>query len=236
MLCQVGNCDKVAQKSKGTKPKETITMKETGIIFSTPMVQAYQQGRKTQTRRLKGLKKINEDPDIWAPPIFDPSTGEWVFTAEHGPGQQVRLKCPFGNKGDRLWVRETWRGIEQEYGPDRIEYKASEKLNLTDPWKPSIHLPKVASRFRPEIISTRPERLLDISETDAIAEGIEQAESSIFDEVWRNYGPAEEDYPYFLSPINSFLSLWESIHGPGSRAWSPWVWRIEFSPFVPFRK
>lgn len=224
-------------------------MKETGIIFNTEMVKAYQKGRKTQTRRLKGLKKINQNPNIWAVPVFDPGTGEWVFTAEHGPGQQVRLMCPFGQAGDRLWVRETWVQVMIDHAHDLLEGWRENRLTVFKTemhedwmiyakekygykWKPSIHMPKSACRYFPEILSTRPERLQDISEIDAKAEGVERLASYL----WKNYNSPKDPSTIvqeLSNPVSSFESLWRSIHGNESWALNPWVWRIEFKPFQP---
>jgi hypothetical protein len=228
-------------------------MKETPVLFNTEMVKAYQQGRKTQTRRLKGLGKINENPDAWHYigntkdlEIWHPSDAKfpnqpWFEWREGGPGGTSFIcQCPFGQAGDRLWVRETWRGIEQEYGPDRIEFKASEKWNLTDPWKPSIHMPKSACRFFPEILSTRPVRLQDISENDAKAEGVERiflaCAQMLSSYLWKNYNSPKDPSTIvqeLSNPVSSFESLWRSIHGNESWAMNPWVWRIEFKPFQP---
>jgi hypothetical protein len=185
-------------------------VKERPILFSGPMVRAILDGRKTQTRRVvKGLP--------YAPLAFaeftaaDPS-GFWGFGHANNPIHCIH--CPYGETGDRLWVRET----HCKYGGGFI-YRA-DYGNLTPisdgvggPWKPSIHMPRVASRITLEIVSVRVERLQDISEADAMAEGVECCSGWI--------GHAGE-------PRRIFCDLWKSINGPESWAANPWVWVIEF--------
>ena len=135
---------------------------------------------------------------------------------------------PCGEPGDRLWVRETWATTEQSgVHPSDAElvYRA------TDPgwesmegwrWKPSIHMPRWASRITLEGTGVRVERLRDISEADAIAEGI----------TW-NQGIVQSGYGIDLSTTHvsargAFRELWESIYGPGSWNLDPWVWVTSF--------
>jgi hypothetical protein len=148
-------------------------MKERPILFSAPMVRAILDGRKTQTRRVIKEKLMR------------------------GEGAHVN-NCQYGKPGDRLWVRETF--CYHDYLA-RYLYKADGVTGVK--WKPSIFMPRIASRIMLEITGIRVERLQDISEEDAIAEG------------W----PKSSDW---------YRSLWESINGQGSWVLNPWVWVIEF--------
>lgn len=178
-------------------------MIEKPIIFSGPMVRAILEGRKTQTRR------IVKDGHALA-----------FLGADHKPV----LMCPFGQPGDRLWVRETsllcrdsngvcpaGNGKALAYAADGYELEDGER------WTPSIHMPRWASRISLEITGIRVERLQDISEKDARAEGV--AASRV--------GPCQDGLFYRLHR-DSFIELWESINGPGSWDANPWVWVIEF--------
>lgn len=181
-------------------------MKERPILFSGPMVRALLAGTKTQTRRI--VKRYEVRAGMPQP--------EW--------DSLLRL-CPYGQPGDRLWVREAWAEVR----PRGIPWPATmtvyrEADNRTDyggPWKPSIHMPRRASRLTLEITGVRVERLQDISEADALAEGIVQLKDGGFGL------PAGEHY-HCADPRQSYLSLWEAINGPGSVGANPWVWVVEF--------
>ena len=224
-------------------------MKERPILFSAPMVRAILDFRKTQTRRVVKLRKC---PDFGCQMSPSEIAGERE--------EKLRRLCPYGHPGDRLWVRETWQGplmdaevMENEYraspddfhNPKYCEYAADggpapEFITLDDElvqrWKPSIHMPRWASRILLEIVSVRVERLQDISEEDAEAEGIEGINQPTggddYQDYWRNYGASAKQadgWPWFAGDqIASYKSLWESINGPGSWDENTWVWVIEF--------
>ncbi|EMO59725.1 hypothetical protein LEP1GSC161_0285 [Leptospira santarosai str. CBC1416] len=213
-------------------------IKERPILFSREMVEAILHGNKTQTRRIVKYPAIrNKFPmhirdDIWG----------WGTKPRDG-NQACRsedvFKCPYGNQVDQLWVRETF-GITKninniENWPDRPHrrinentvyiYKADGYWNWCDEdgetssksfWKPSIHMPRIASRITLEINNVRVEKLNEISASDAEAEGIQ---------FMRDIPDADE----MLSPTQLFEVLWESINGPDSWKLNPWVWVIEFS-------
>jgi hypothetical protein len=143
--------------------------------------------------------------------------------------------CPYGQPGDRLWVRETWADLEQLsagnyqrqaiYRADGIEQYGDEDepVNVTAPdmrWVPSIHMPRWASRILLEVVSVRVERLQDISDQDAIAEGIGLNTSAAGVPMTV---PAGETLPRV-----AYRALWESINGTGSWDRNPWVWVVEF--------
>ena len=194
-------------------------MTERPILFSAPMVRAILDGTKTQTRRIaKGVATIHS------------RTGEPLAKLDSaGP----RVACPYGQIGDRLWVRETWaygvhalasRNHEQEgpwvYAADN----AGAHGRLCDRWRPSIHMFRAASRITLEITGVRVERLQDISEDDARAEGIT-------DGGCLNCGNSETDCGC-LNPrpdaVDSYCHLWGQINGAGSWEANPWVWVVEF--------
>lgn len=202
-------------------------MKERPILFSAPIVRAILDGKKTQTRRI-----VKPQPD------FDP----W-----HHAHIDKLWPCPYGQPGDQLWVRETFRlgaNLDNDcptwsasscvsvggrlVGP--IKYEADgamlneDVLNedvLNDfggAWgktRVSIHMPRWASRINLLIKSIRVERLNEISEEDAKAEGVDGTAIG-------EYGTSNSEY------ILSFGALWESIHGDNSWQQNPWVWVVEF--------
>ena len=181
-------------------------MKERPILFSTEMVSAILANRKTQTRRIvKGIAL-----DWLAPDMFTPK-----FVAS-----EDNKVCPYGYENDILWVRETW--ALYNLGGQKYIYKADNVEYANPKWKPSIHMPKEACRIRLKIKSVRVERLSDISEQDAIAEGIELIGSR-----WKQYLKTRLDKTV-ESPKYSYITLWESINGAMSWEKNPWVWVIEF--------
>ena len=178
-------------------------MNERPILFSAPMIRAILSGAKTQTRRT-------------VHPMHMSITGEL-------------LRYPYGEPGDRLWARETWAhdadSLEmlralvddimptRDYGPYYRATGAYEGSGLR--WRPSIHMPRWASRITLEVTDVRVERLQSISEEDALAEGVDPLE-------WSG-GPANAD------ARAAFRELWESINGKRAPwATNPWVWAISF--------
>lgn len=190
-------------------------MKERPISFKGEMVRAILDNRKTMTRRI-----INPQP-LW---VADPSVP--FKTKDADPKGVVR--CPYGKPGDRLWVRETWRqGYEPTSFSKGIVYRADhakaigmDEYSGRHKWKPSIYMPRWASRITLEITNVRVERLQDISEEDAKSEGIEKSDR--FENTFMT--PAGD----YASAKIAFMRLWESING--SRSWNenPWVWVVEF--------
>ena len=200
-------------------------MKERPILFSGQMVRAILEGRKTQTRRIVKPQPTKDYVTLM------PLSGELVGVTKHGGPIDNRgwLHCPYGKPGDRLWVREThaW------YDPAQtVYYKASETDWTYLPWRPSIHMPRWASRINLEVVSVRVERLQDISEEDAMSEGIESWEERGVDDAqdyYRDYVTGGHVY----NAKDSFRSLWQSINGPGSWEANPWVWVVEFKRIEP---
>lgn len=194
-------------------------MKQRPILFNTEMVQAILAGRKMQTRR-------EVHPDI-------------AVSISNNP-DRILYRCPFGQTGDVLWVRESCLWVMSDHAPDLLEgsrdrtqwvYKASEhedfmkyaKEQYGYKWKPSIHMPKDAARIWLRIKDVRVERLQEISEIDAMREGIESVDHGAH---WKNY--VQDDISSFVCPSHSFESLWHSINGADSWNANPWVWVLEF--------
>lgn len=188
-------------------------MKERPILFSGPMVRAILEGRKTQTRRaVKGQRDMEFDP---ADPHFGPY---WLSYATEAEGEDAKVRCPYGKPGDRLWVRETW-AVQHEYdafAPSEIgssarwHYAATEDLGGLRK-RPSIFLPRRGSRITLEITDVRVERLQQISDADALAEGCSTVDMRSGDSL-----------------ASVYARLWQSINGPESWVTNPRVWVVEF--------
>lgn len=242
-------------------------MKERPILFSTPMVEAIQNDRKTQTRRM-----MKPQPDVFE---YDGMFAMTDKSARWGAVTNPTYPpCPYGKVGDRLWVREKtrivdwndegevvfqyadgtkseWRQLysdESDYDGEKYmewwgrycnrleslgaktdDYGQMSFDGVEFPWKPSIHMPRSACRIILEITDVLCERLQEISEQDAISEGVET-----FRPV-PGGGPAETMYRHYLkenkwgpSPVHSFQTLWQLINGHDSWAANPWIWAISF--------
>lgn len=204
-------------------------MKHIAILFSTLMVQAIMEGRKTKTRRLNGLEVVNFNPDEFKPiglkslicrfwdgsKETDPNPLKVFYQFQNSYGTLIDVKCPYGYDGDVLWVREGFKIV----APNMIFYKADQSNSTLRGWKPSIHMPKAACRIFLKVKSVRVERLQDISEVDAIAEGAQHyIERNYPSLIIDNYPTAKED----------FRKLWIDINGPESWEANPWVWVIEY--------
>jgi len=180
-------------------------MKEHPILFSTNMVKAILEGRKAQTRRALKPQPLNEIP------MNVPD--EWVALTEVNPNHGKVIKCRFGQIGDRLWVRET---VHNDDEARRYYYKADpprERFYYEGEWKPSIFMPRWASRITLEITGVRVERLQEISLADIQAEGI-------YDDRATHNAPLQ---------LGKFQLLWDSINEKHPWSSNPWAWVIEFN-------
>lgn len=187
------------------------------MLFSTPMVQALLNGTKIETRRTKDLEKINESPDNW---VLKQVSDLFYFTNKFTE-ETISIKAKVKVE-DIIWVRETFRPIEQEVGKPRYEYKANENINLLDKWKPSLFMPKDACRIFLKCVSVHAERLQDIDEESAINEGIEIVPlSNIYYKDYTGNG-------YFQKAVFSYYSLWQKINGKDSHKENPFVWVYKF--------
>ena len=191
-------------------------MKERPILFSGPMVRAILEGRKSQTRRMVKRLQIG-------------------CLSVDCPADRISFvdRCPYGQPGDRLWVKETHRfdGLDPKIALrsqclDEISYRADmqgDRACDDCAWRPSIFMPRWASRITLEITSVRVERLNEISDADALKEGCEMDGEF----------PKEQPHPKcgmigWDDPVEWYSWLWESINGPGSWDLNPWVWVVEF--------
>ncbi len=210
-------------------------MKEYPILFSAAMVRAILAGTKTQTRRVFKYPSWSLLPDDEAD-----LEGDEPRVCSKVSGCLARVQSPYGWPGDRLWVREThsrcrWQNPGERYVvlKDGTQiYESGERfpgLKRYAPgafdyikWKPSIHLPRWASRLTLEVVSVRVERLQEITDTDAIAEGIGCNPSAAGVPMTKPHG---ETLPRVM-----FHDLWDSLNVARGFGWNlnPWVWVIEF--------
>ena len=216
-------------------------MTERGMIFNSDMVRAILDVRKTQTRRIIKDCTVGRDPIS----KFIQIGKKFIGCYPEDVPELIRECCPYGVPGDRIWVRETFQGplfdFEQMEAyqedsskfkkPEFCVYKADGKPapeffdaddNLHCGWRPSIHMPRWASRITLEITDVRVEQLKSISEEEARSEGVAQLREGF----WKHYQPGWTQHQ--LSARGSFATLWESIYGFGEWDRNPWVWVIEF--------
>jgi len=208
-----------------------MTARERPIIFNGPMVRATLDDSKTQARWIiknsGDMEFDNNDPHFgpyWKPYAVDGATGE-----------DTKVHCPYGYPGDRLWVRETWAPEKEGTGcPD----DTGTLYRATDPgwddedtglrWRPSIFMPRAASRILLEITDVRVQRLQEISEEDARAEGIDDDAA---DKVLMMAEAMNQREPRPLA--SAFETIWDTIHGSGAWAINPWVWALTFRRIQP---
>ena len=212
-------------------------MKEKPLLFSGPMVRAILDGRKTQTRRVfkneNGEAKISTD--VSRVDVSVNGVASLMFPLADGTlhPKSFTYKCPYGYPGTKLWVRETFeycvRGADYTPGfEDYVAYRADNGAKMITPglistedingkWRPSIHMPRWASRISLEVTGVRMERLQDISTEDIRAEGVDDGMTN------PRMGKRHD-----ASMRMAWQALWESINGPDSWAASPWVWIVEF--------
>lgn len=226
-------------------------MKERPILFSGEMVRTILEGHKTQTRRVVKFQPLHEGLNFgWSGLeaghyCTDHPEHGWVLRARRGDGcwedKTKRIFCPYGNIGDRLWVREAWQllmpcTVSFGSGEDDWDWESEESdaiysskpeigtlcYKADDPnscnwWHPSIHMPRWASRITLEITNIRVERVNHITNEDAIAEG-----------VW----PPGEPYYDGIgdTPRDSYRVLWDFLNAKRGYSWdsNPWVWVLEF--------
>lgn len=188
-------------------------MKERGMIFNSEMVRAILDGRKTQTRRPVKF------------PVHDKNLGCELagneLAGELSAGNY--LNSEFGKQGDRIWVRETWARYNIDQDSYDMAYRATPPEDWPEEgkWRPSIHMPRWASRILLEITGVRVERLNAISQEDAQDEGMELT-------GWRPTYSDPDSGGEVWTPYDNFARLWDSIYGEGSWKVNPWVWVIEF--------
>ena len=187
---------------------------------------------------------------------FNKLKGHYATFEQKKDGISYFAKCPYGKPGDLLWVRETTAFTKGEFQAyDTISYRADnfhkdinrpgvdfpekemckdgwydKNLSKEVKWTPSIHVKKIYARIWLEVTEIKVERLQNITEKDAIAEGVAKIEHPLFGSLYKNYcfGNQDDDSIGSKSPNESFFSLWESINGIASHEVNPWVWVIKF--------
>lgn len=205
-----------------------MNMAEKPILFNGEMVRAILEGRKTQTRR--PVKPQPVDGFYLSGDRIVGGTGDRL-----GPGY---IRSPFGETGDTMWVRETWMSGEyypQYPGVRDVVYATDEDAaawGKAHKWTPSIHMPRWASRITLKVKRVWVERVQDISYDDARAEGIERHDSHPTHVTWKDYSSWDhsDDWAGWISAINSFNTLWDSIYMKNGYGWTDnlWVWCCEF--------
>lgn len=170
-------------------------MTDKPILFSTDMVRALLDGRKTMTRRLNELETINQAPSDYGFSHFEYDT---AFFEHKRSGSLISIKCPYGQKDVLFLVKETYR-------PHTLLWVSHLILKITD---------------------IRVERLQDITEEDALREGVEILRPG----YWKNYNPKDGWTQFQLTARGSFLTLWNSLTAKRGYGWdvNPWVWVISF--------
>lgn len=213
-------------------------MKEKGIIMSGDHPAKVLDGTKTMTRRVikpqpeltGGMSTDRLDEDAWywkgGKALLKATYGaDYVHTSRYYMERAMLTVCPFGQVGDRLWVRETW--VPAFHGLDCL-YKADEWIGpfpFTGKWKPSIHMPRWASRINLEITEVRVERVQDISFNDMLAEGVRR---SVYDIELPNKENASQTIDNSIQVTSR--NLWDSLNAKRGYGWdmNPWVWVIGF--------
>ena len=190
-------------------------MIERPILFSVPMVKAILEGRKTQTRRI--IKPIPDQNAIYS------GGWRWGKCKSFACGIDVAHEhTPYGVPGDRIWVRETHlirgAGTVVDYRADMDPIDAAGHGAFYGGWKPSLFMRREHSRITLEVVNVRVERLENLSESDAMAEGCPF--------------PNMADGP---DPRKWYADLWQHINGPGSWEANPWVWVVGFKVMRPLR-
>lgn len=214
----------------------TTTVKAKPILFSSPMVRAIIAGRKTQTRRIVNWATVTskyQSRGCFGVDGYDTVNDRAIERKPWRDGAHIagHLKAPY-RAGDVLWVREKWCEHMDNgavfYAADNWPAEAGMK------WKPSIHMPYTACRLWLEVTGVKIERVQDISEADAQAEGVQTERDHYGGDVplkvhgsvaWHRY---DSEACAAVSAQHSFQTLWESINGPDSWAANPWVWVYEF--------
>lgn len=193
-------------------------MRERPILFSAPMVRAILDGTKTQTRRVVKPQPVTRgrvDEDCVVTIGKQTHSGPTRYMLD----RLTEFGCPYGQPGDRLWVKETHaiRSTGQVvYRADTTDFDPRAADVVGGRWRPSIHMPRRASRITLTITDVRVERLQEISEVDAEAEGVA---------FMREHTDIDET----LTAVQLYAALWDSINGEGAWSSNPWVWVVTFT-------
>jgi hypothetical protein len=198
-----------------------LSVKERPIIFSGPLIPHILDGSKTQTRR--PVRRMTEQHHMWQEPdgAFCWELPEPVHATSWPTGS---VACPYGEPGDRLWVREAFCPDWTDHTIYRADGGSAMAAGYaSEPkWRPSIHMPRAVSRIILEVTQVRIERVQSITEDDARAEGVEP-------------GPGHRLYPgtgaaRSMSYTSGFVIAWDGIYGKREQGWgvNPWVWVVVF--------
>jgi hypothetical protein len=209
------------------------------------MVQATLDGRKKMTRRKVNFEKIAKKTGCTKGTLaYSDTFNSWGVFGGNGAADLCLVDCPYGKPGDILWVRETWATNGLDYFRYKADFKeVDEGINHKtsgfrkpyDKWKPSLFMPKSACRLWLEITDVKMERLQNISEEDAIKEGIKEYE---FQDAGmpagtgyshEQSGSYDEGLELEVCARNAFIYLWKKINGEGSWDKNPWVWVVSFN-------
>jgi hypothetical protein len=202
--------------------------KESPILFQGEMVSAILSGKKTQTRRLVKLPLDIENPMVEISAITPPDHFRIRGTCDGRYGEWL-YRQPY-RVGDILWVRECF-GWNPDFSDGISPCYRADKGHEHDgiKWKPSIHMPRSVCRLRLEVTGCRIERLQEISERDAAAEGVESVDDQVvYKTYYKNYQDNKPNSFILSTAKKSFYSLWAKIHGRAEWYKNPWVWVVEF--------
>lgn len=232
-------------------------MKHHYIIFEGRSVLGLLNGSKTETRRLNGLDEVNENPDIWQANVLDASAGVVQFVSK-APGsgsgmkltKQVLVSCPYGMVGTVLRVKEALELNEREdwvYSAD----KRLIELPVTDPragemvsWAhhnertktPPIYMPAWACRVQRGLVRIRMQRLSDMTEEDALAEGVTMTpfypDSGFPISKGFMYGPNDGESPLHPSALQAYRAEWDKINPKQKAETNPWLWALTMRELV----
>lgn len=211
-------------------------MKESPIPFKGDMIRAVLSGQKTQTRR--PMKPIPVYPDAFDGLRREIHDGQVHFWASGAELPAHKFRCPYGQPGDRLWVKETfykyypsetWPEPKALYKADGITLCDKDSEGKKQRWTPSIHMPRILSRITLEITDIRVERVQNITSDGAIAEGayeVRKVGDDIAHATWTMDGL---DWRYD-TPREAFAATWDSLYAARGFGWdvNPWVWVITF--------
>ncbi|CAY73975.1 hypothetical protein EPYR_01595 [Erwinia pyrifoliae DSM 12163] len=218
------------------------TMKERPILFSHQRVRALLSGQQRQTRRIMKSQPLEPGQDnhegcYGIDVLGNHLQGNRVLSLDN-----LSHHCPYGQPGDRLWVRETWRGpivpaediVRYQQSPsqfkkaDYCQYQADSSIYSADDqeqlggWQAGIHMPRWASRIDLLITDIRVEKIQDISDDDVMAEGV-QVETHFLNNFFTLQSEAG-------SAKDAYRKQWVTLYGCNSWEANPWVWVIEFKP------
>jgi hypothetical protein len=209
-------------------------MKERPILMSAPMVRAILAGTKVQTRRVVKPEPAGSVTTIYRPFANEPNNLH--FYADNVGFIRWYGGCPYGQPGDRLWVREAWKAHTtfdhlppREIPQSHVWYMADDGYKAESRYRQGMFMPRWASRITLEVTGGRVERLQDISEADAQAEGVTPKwEPGCSGRLMEALGGFS-----FRPAASAYAELWEQINGPGSWDANPWVWVVEFKRVTP---